>query len=418
MRVHWMPTAAIAGILLLCTGATAIAQGYATYPVAQSAAGQMSMLPRYQAQPMPPTQYVPQGVVAPNYHAYGSSYGARAEELAPGTRLVPTPSQFDIPTSAPALPPDRLSQVEAELERLKSSMARRSYSAYGGGNWPGYAPSRTGPYAGMALVFARPWFTDASNYGVYDAPADHSTAVSFDYDYELTPRIWLGYIGPNGRGVRARYWHFEHSGRPRSLTQTDPNVFYGADWIHPWGMITAMTTGVGDTMDITNSIEAQTLDLEVTQTLNFGWAEIMFGGGLRYAYLEKKFNASIPGVDFLIAHHDFEGVGPTISMDLRLPIDPCGCWSLYTGCRYSIMFGSSWAYGENGTDPFDYRLDEVLSIGEIEIGVEWARPVSYLGNLVFRAGYEAQVWYEAGSPSNVGGDLGFEGINVKLGFIR
>jgi len=38
--------------------------------------------------------------------------------------------------------------------------------------------------------------------------------------------------------------------------------------------------------------------------------------------------------------------------------------------------------------------------------------------MVFRAGYEAQVWYEAGSPSNVGGDLGFEGLSFQLGFIR
>ena len=79
MRVHWMPTAAITGILLLCTGATAIAQGYMTYPVTQSPPGQMSMLPQYRVQPMPPAQYVPYGVVAPSFHAYGSSFDARVE---------------------------------------------------------------------------------------------------------------------------------------------------------------------------------------------------------------------------------------------------------------------------------------------------------------------------------------------------
>ncbi len=427
MRVRWMPPAAIAGILLLCTGAAARAQGYPGSTALQAPAHQMSMLPQYRVDPVPPASYVMHGFptpgyAAPSYHAYGSSFDTRVDEsrvneLQPG-RLVPTPSRFDGPTPARTGYPDRLSQLEAELEMLKSGMAERSYSGLGGRTRPGYAPLHTGPYADFAFVFARPWFTDASNFGIYDAPSDLSTAGSFDYDYELTPRMWLGYVGPDGRGVRARFWHFEHSGRPRTLTQTDPNIFYGADWIHPWGMITAMTTGVGDTMSITNSIKAQTFDLEVTQTLNFGWTEIMFGGGLRYAYLEKKFDAVIPGVDFLIAHHDFEGVGPTISLDVRLPIDYCGCWALYGGCRYSIMFGSSWAYGENGTDPFDYTLDEVLSIGEIEIGVEWKRTMSFLGLFVFRAGYEGQVWYEAGSPSNVGGDLGFEGLNFKLGFIR
>jgi len=426
MRVRWMPPAAVAGIMLVCTGATARAQGYLGYAPQQAPARQQSMLPQYRVDPVPPAPYVTHGFpnpsyaaagyqapssYAPGYPAYGSSFDTRADE----SQLVPTPSQFDGPASASPEYPDRLSQIEAELEMLKS---QRSYSGVGGRDRPNYAPLHTGPYVGFAFVFATPWFTDASNYGIYDAPQNLSTADSFEYDYEITPRMWLGYVGSGGRGVRARYWQFEHSGRPRALTQTDPNIIYGADWIHPWGMITALTTGVGQTMSITNSIEAQALDLEATQTMNFGWTEIMFGGGLRYAYLETKFDAVIPGVDFLTARHDFEGIGPTISMDVRLPICYCEGLAMYGGGRYSIMFGQSWAYGENGSDPFDYTLDEVMSIGEIEIGLEWTRTVSWLGLFVARAGYEGQVWYEAGSPSNVGGDLGFEGINVKLGFIR
>lgn len=427
MRVRWILPAAVAGILLLCTGAAATAQGFPGYAALQAPAGQMATLPQYRVEPVPPSPYVVHGFPAtgyaapghatPGFPAYGSSFDRRVEQLQPG-RLVPTPNQFNGPAPGRTMHPDRLSQVEAELEMLKSAMAQRSYYGAGGRIQSSYAPLRTGFYADMAFVFARPSFTDASNFGIYDAPQDLSTAGSFDYDYELAPRVWLGYVGPDGRGVRARYWQFEHSGRARSLTQTDPNIFYGADWIHPWGMITAMTTGVGDVMNITNSLKAQALDLEVTQTLNFCRAEIMLGAGLRYALLEKEFDAVIPGVDFLTARHDFEGVGPTISMDVRLPIDCYGCWSLYGGCRYSILFGESWAYGENGSDPFNYTLDEVLSIGEIEIGVEWTRSVSRWGLFVVRAGYEGQVWYEAGSPSNVGGDLGFEGINVKLGFIR
>jgi len=175
----------------------------------------------------------------------------------------------------------------------------------------------------------------------------------------------------------------------------------------------------------------------VTQALDFARTEITFSGGLRYAYLEKHFNAVIPGVDFLTARHDFEGFGPTIATEIRLPCsfwaddpcdpcgqcdpcDPCACtpcggWALYGGGRYSILFGHSWAYGENGTDPFHYRLTEVMSIGEIEVGAEWTGPTPVGGMFLFRVGYEGQVWYEAGSPSNVGGDLGFRGVNLKFG---
>ncbi|HYW78349.1 MAG TPA: hypothetical protein VE890_02195 [Thermoguttaceae bacterium] len=422
MRVHWTFPMAVVGILLLCTGTVTMAQGYQAGSYPPSAAGQMSMLPQYRVDPVPPTPYVTNAFVAPGYPAYGSAYDSQVNRSnADQPQPIPTAAtnQLNRPAPAGGLYPDRLSQLEAEIEMLKSTMDQRVYSSgFQGSTRPSYTPWHTGLYADIAFVFAKPWFTDASNLGIYDAGANLSIAGNFSYDYELTPRVSLGYIGSKGRGVRATYWQFNHAGKARSLTQTDPNVIYGADWVHPWGMITALTTAPGQTMTLTNSIEAQALDLEATQTMNFGWTEIMFGGGLRYAYLEKKFDAVVPGVDFLIGRQDFEGVGPTISMDVRLPIKYCEGLGLYGGGRYSIMFGRSWAYGENGSDPFDYTLDEVMSIGEIGIGLEYTRSMSFLGLFTVRAGYEGQVWYEAGSPSNVSGDLGFEGFNVKLGFIR
>ena len=319
---------------------------------------------------------------------------------------------------------DRLSQVEAELASLKSAIADECESDCVDDCWDPCIPSRSGLYGGAAVVFARPSFTDAANYGTLETITDTAGAGSFSYDHEVTPRIWLGYVGPRGLGVRARYWQFDHAGAARSLIQPDAFNKFGADWIHPWGYLTVLTDGTGQTLNVTNSLEVHTADFEVTRALNFSCVEITFGGGLRYAFMRQTFNANVQNVygvveQTLTAHHNIEGVGPTVSMDLRCPIGPCCGLAFVGGARWSAIFGNSDFFGAlDGGDPFDYSLDEVLSIGEIQIGLEWTRQVQDYGTFLVRAGYEAQLWFEAGSPSNVLGDLGFEGFSIGLGLSR
>ena len=61
------------------------------------------------------------------------------------------------------------------------------------------------------------------------------------------------------------------------------------------------------------------------------------------------------------------------------------------------------------------EADEVVGIGEVELGFEWSRPIR-CGQLNVRGTYEGQLWAEGGAPTL--GFLGFEGFGIQVGLTR
>lgn len=226
-----------------------------------------------------------------------------------------------------------------------------------------------------------------------------------DYNMEFSPRVFLGYVGPGGLGVRLRYWQFDHSARGDSAVM---------DLIEE-------LSGEQNNFDL--SLEAHALDLEATQQGMIGNWELQAAGGVRYATLSQGFNVDFvdPAADDFGAFAKFEGVGPTFALQARRPLFDSGL-SLFGAARGSLLFGTTRLRGTgdlSGVNAFDIEVTRhLLKVWELQIGAEYAYVFEGGARLFTRAAYEAQVW-EVGSVLGLGGsDVGFVGPTFSVGLLR
>lgn len=206
-------------------------------------------------------------------------------------------------------------------------------------------------YAGAELVIAQPYFED-------EIDINQLEDEEVGYDYEATPRLWLGYRSCDGFGVRISYWVFDHS--------TDAPAGYS---------------------EAPFNLEVQALDADVTQSVCWSPVQADLFGGLRYGKVDHRDNDG-QGIRF-------EGVGPTIGTRLALPLC-CTNLSMIGGFRGSVLFGET-TYAQFNDPPGD---DDFIYTFDTHLGLEYLYCTCY-GTLAFRAVLESQVWGEAGpDPTN------------------
>ena len=378
------------------------------------------------------------------------------------------------PAAKDLLTPEHVAQIEAELVDLSaqvdalraadSERSSKSYTSSGGcGNWPGSDSgtccaegSRADPcdactvcpmgcnyqpcgfYAGYAFVFAKPYFTDGANYvsGVTgDIPpgsgnTHDTTSVPFSYDFEVTPRIWIGYTSRCGLGARARYWEFDHAGDavdavvPVGTGNEGVFAVIGSPW---WDIPSIQPQGEGIPLSITNRVELHAADFELTQQMDFCHTWVVASLGLRYASIAQSYQAETSG--FLGARRalsssaSMDGLGPTLALEMRRPLGRCG-WGVFAEARGSALFGEAHIRqrrvdrGTPSIDSFSRDAFTIVGVGELQFGVEWSRRFTSGSAILLRGAYEGQLWLGAGSPSHASGDLGFEGASVAIGFAR
>ncbi len=281
-------------------------------------------------------------------------------------------------------------------------------------------------YGGAALVFIRPHFHEDVAF-ITDPAPDDNHVQSFHRDFEPSARVWLGYTGCDGSGVRATFWHFDHDADSQSIVGTAANT---PIFVQVIGAGTGIGRNAfaddGETFIAQHSLILQTLDLEATKQYGRCRSYVNAGLGLRYAKMEQEFNARVfdanGALDEQVVHrHDFEGFGPTVSLFFHQQFGQSN-WGGYGNLRGSILFGDRNQSihevkngGANvGQDFFD--SSEVMTIGEIGLGIQYSRSINCDRSLVFvRAGYEGQVWFDAGGPLSTTGDLGLEGLVLSFG---
>ncbi len=285
------------------------------------------------------------------------------------------------------------------------------------------AGTTPGLYVGFELVWVKPYFRNQSAYYIdYNQP-DTIAVTSFDTNFDVTPRVWLGYTTDCGLGVRARYWQYDHSTPGKSAVSTSDyslmavcatDVFYGF----------ASTNGVGQTLTATHGLELHTFDVEVTQDFNWWRTSVTLGAGVRYVKMQQDYTATIYGeapIDMISLSHGFEGAGPTVAIDLRRRIRESPFY-ITAGARESILFVRAgqdmyedyWGYGDHQSS----ICEEIRAITEIRLGVEYRRHMAYSSTLIVRGGYEGQIWHDAGGPNFDSGDLGLHGFSAGFAFIR
>jgi hypothetical protein len=340
----------------------------------------------------------------------------------------------------------RVADLEAEIAMLRQQMHGSfqgatadpgcdcvpSYS-YGScdcapsyGNCGGYAPScdcccgpcPQGWYVGGEFVYLQPrwkgfdaYTLTAINFGV---GGDTITTVGHDYDYEPSARFWAGYSGCYGLGVRASWWHFEHHANPQAVAvPIDPLRFLFANGV-------LLGADEGQTLNAAQSLELQTIDLEITNTFSACGGHIVAGYGLRYLKAEVVTNeqTAVTGTATPIflgqVTENFEGLGPTVSLEFLRPL--CfPCWSLYTNLRGTLAFGEqrqdeAVALVGVETNVAARRADEPMAVAELQIALQWCA-----WGWFARAGWQAQYWDDVASDFGVlgAGGNGVEGSNAR-----
>jgi hypothetical protein len=321
--------------------------------------------------------------------------------------------QQDKPPAAPAAAPpldatavsDIVRQTVAELEQRPR----------------GSAP----PYrweAGFELTFLRPYFDDFSNGAVFGSTfgtIEAFTNQEPQYDMEPSPRVWIGYVAPNGAGIRARYWQFDH----------ESNTVSAADFEGDPPVLIALET-------LTTSLEMHVLDVELTYQREFPVWTLIGSVGVRYAHLERDgiFERVFPDDDFMekeFFESDFEGYGATVALEGRRRI--AGGLSGFVNTRGSILAGNrkTAVYRfdiPSGQPPTldvyeNRRTDDSLVVGELQIGAEWATTTGPWQWFV-RTALEVQYWRDGGHVLEGGGedsphdDLTLLGVLIGGGFRR
>lgn len=288
----------------------------------------------------------------------------------------------------------RIEQLEAEMhalsERLELSVPPDDCCAPPGRCRCKRRETYYGPgiYAGFEMTFLKPFFEDAAQ--------EDAFSNGVDRQMEPAPRVWVGVVNASGAGLRARYWHYDHSSKPGHVSHffTVPKP--------------AIMT-----------IAAHIVELEGT---NQWWvSNQMFtgGAGVRYAFFGQEFGDQA-GTALLFKK--FQGVGPMLSAGTRRPLGNSG-WALVSDIRGSILFGES--RQANDLTGVSRDASDMNSSVELQVGGEWSRRLRSGHRFYLRGMLEGQLWMGAGTfveGSDTVFDAVFDGANVSpddhdVGFI-
>ncbi|NND97893.1 MAG: hypothetical protein HKN47_11255, partial [Pirellulaceae bacterium] len=172
-------------------------------------------------------------------------------------------------------------------------------------------------------------------------------------------------------------------------------------------------------------LETQILNLVGTIETRIKTVDVRVGMGLRYALLAQELSNTVVdggGVPQGILNWSrrYEGVGPTAKVDARRRLG-CSRFTVIGGGGGALLYGSKdlerFVLGDVGTPPAAPFLrledaDEVVGIGELKFGLEWARTFCNGAELAVQGRYEGQLWAESGAPTL--GFLGMQGFGCLL----
>lgn len=224
-----------------------------------------------------------------------------------------------------------------------------------------------GIYGGAEAVVVRPHMQHETDFNVFGAGGQFDPR----FDYSVSPRIFLGWRNCRGTGIRARYWMFDQTTSP--IVVEDEDVAVGLD--------------------------VQALDLEFTQLVCWGPLNSNFALGVRYGSVENTLSFD-DGDDYDEFRTQFDGWGPTMAMENRIPIG-CSNLSVVGNLRGSLLFGDThYTVLDDDPDPFTLTdgRDDLVAVAEMQVGLEWSRCTSY-GVFSAYALLEGQYW--AGAIGNL-----------------
>jgi hypothetical protein len=295
----------------------------------------------------------------------------------------------------------------------------------------------------------------------------NSSSQAFDYNWSVSPRVWIGIENCDGVGIRGRWFHYDQAADtvagassssrtldPITLTQTLQSTTATAGGVSG-GLSTQglapgsfSSTAPADRVAGTSSLFIDMWDVEATLGFKLCGCDLKAAGGVRYAFIEQTLNGFHPGLPFgsstgalaeqatsslLISRQTFTGVGPTVALEALRRLGDSN-FSLYGNARGAALFGRGRVNSEftsssifGFTTPALMPLQtfqnvstnrsstwDVLPIAEFEIGFQWGRQMGGL-DVFFRPAFVGQVYFDGGNASNRSSDFGLVGGALTAG---
>ncbi|UUO06297.1 Lpg1974 family pore-forming outer membrane protein [Blastopirellula sp. J2-11] len=284
-------------------------------------------------------------------------------------------------------------------------------------------------YAGFEATFLAPRFSQNPAYTLMQsdgASFESYQQVEFESKMAFAPRVFTGVqLNPN-IGFQATWWQFSHD--PASITAQPPANGFGQILPPPFGDVDVSTTIPGETFTASSGLTAYAIDLELTKKGCFSCWNFGVAGGVRYAeinqsYLSQTTDAAGTLSGQIDYQHGISGFGPTLSMFASVPVAPC--WSLFTRGRGSLLFGDAHSNLNAGEDldlttPFTTtstsNRDDLLSIGELQLGLQWRGGQSCrIWKPFATVAMEGQFWNGVGNAVSEEGNVGFFGVVTSIG---
>jgi len=283
--------------------------------------------------------------------------------------------------------------------------------------------------AGFEFALLQPRFSNNVAFTVEDSDGvtfARRSAGEFDYDLEVSPRVWVEFTRPDDTGLRVTWWQFDHTAD--MLSASPPDAF-GEVALPTFAGVTLSTDDPNDTVSASTNLNAYTIDLEGTKFVDFKNWWLSMGAGLRFASIDQQYTATVPGatggeVEFI--HRD-QGIGPTLSASVARP------WghhlTFFGMARGSLLFGdgeSELVVSENfdPNNPFVTResasRDDAFAVTDLQVGVEWHPHLHFhrFWQPFMHVAMEGQFWNDVGSGTSEEGTIGFYGFNVAVGFVH
>jgi hypothetical protein len=308
-----------------------------------------------------------------------------------GTQPLPEPTPLGNPTESPPLPGEVVSPNIIVTPSVVTGLADNCAC-----NKHGYWTVGGGVYYIQPVFETNPAFLSTT--GV--AGTTFLRQNDFSNTFDVAPLGFLSYTDASGWGLRGRWFSLESEGH--SSAALDGGSFVS----DPAGFLGASTPG--SVLDANNHLRLNVGDVEATYIFNCGSWSLLSSAGARYAYMSQDYNLNIVeggiATSNVSAGHNFSGAGPTFSLEGRRQVwNPC--WTAYGSMRASILFGTGRQHATAGGTavaggPFDVvsHQTDVLPIGEIEIGGEYAK-VWGRYRLFAQLGFVGQVWLGGGNAS-------------------
>ena len=238
---------------------------------------------------------------------------------------------------------------------------------------------KAGYYGGVDVTFLQPRMSGAALRFIVASPDENLIESS----YQSGLRYAIGYRDKEGLGVRGRYWRYD-------------NEFEYVAAFFPAEM----------------GIQLDVADGEFTVSQVFLNWNVELGAGARYAKLE--YSTSAPEGPFGIGVLDYEGVGPTIAVDVRRQIGNTSV-SLFGNLRGSWLIGKIRNDTLLLTGPRGTIDEEIMQVYENQLGLAWTRCLNDELDLEVRLAWESQYWINnalSDDAFGIGTNLAFTGPTV------